>query len=877
MSWIDRIATVVTEYSWIVIAVMVLTTAAVGAGTGAMEESSSVTGLPDDSEVSRAYDDVRADFSPREANTTTSVIAISNESGNALSKATLVRTLRYQQKLRENGTLNATLVDDRPTVSVANLVATAAIASDRRYADRNATPATTGRGTSPPLEEQIARLESMDDAEVAAVVRRVLDPERPTAASRTASRLLPRTYEPGSATAASHLLVLTQDTDGAVQVDVALSKPVSDGQRAACSLAATQPGPETYYVFGGGLVSGQQSAAISDSLAMLGPLALAFVLISLSVAYRDPIDVVLGLVGVVAVLVWTFGATGWLGIAFNQTMIAVPILLIGLSVDYALHVFMRYREERAADEIGARTAMARALGRVGPALVVVTVTTAIGFLANLTSPMGDIRSFGLVAAIGITATLIVFGLFVPALKSAISSRLGRLGWDRTPSPPGSAGRLRRALGASASIASAAPLAVVVFALVLSAGAAYGATGVDVASPDEAFMADDPPEWTATLPDAVQPGEFYLKENRRYIDSRFQTPDTQGYVLVEGNVTDPETLERVAAAERTTRRSEAVATGPNGAETFVTPLSAMERAAAQNRTFNETFHAADTDGDGVPDADLRTLYDEFYAATPDLAARTIHRTDEDRHASEDGASGRYTAVRLRMALDRDVDRATAVAPLRDSAAAFDDTDGVDATATGQPVIAKELNDRLAMTLLESLGLTLVVVLGFLLTSFRLREGTASLGAVTLVPVAFSVSWLLGTMALLDIPIGLVTALVGSISVGLGVDYAIHVSERFAEEYGTHGDAEAALAKTVTGTGGALSSSAVTTAAGFGVLSFSLLPALRQFGFILAVGIGYSFLASVFIQPSLLLLWTRYGSGSTVAENVDGRTAENASHR
>jgi hypothetical protein len=58
--------------------------------------------------------------------------------------------------------------------------------------------------------------------------------------------------------------------------------------------------------------------------------------------------------------------------------------------------------------------------------------------------------------------------------------------------------------------------------------------------------------------------------------------------------------------------------------------------------------------------------------------------------------------------------------------------------------------------------------------------SSLGAVTLLPVLLTVCWLVGTVALLDIPISVTTALVGSISVGLGVDYAVHVTDRFGHE-------------------------------------------------------------------------------------------------
>lgn len=868
MTRIDRAASFITEHSFLVIAVMLVLTAAFGSGLGQIKQSSSVSGVSENSDVAVAYDNARTNFSTREANTTTSLIAVRNESGDALSKSTLVRTLRYQQTLERNETLSSTLVEEQATVSIANIVARAAITAQQRRDlcnctitgwsdsprnDGNATAGASGGSNTPTLDEQISQLESMDQSEVSAVVERVLDPEATSATSRAAYQLLPRGYEPGSTTARSHLIVVTQQTQGEVRAAAAISEEVSDGQESARMIAADQPGSESYYIYGRGLVSPQQNAAMSDSLGILGPMALVFVLLSLSIAYRDPIDVVLGLVGVVCVLVWTMGSLGWLGIAFNQTMVAVQILLIGLSVDYALHVIMRYREERADRDDSVRAAMARALVGVGPALVLVTLTTAIGFLANLTSPLGDIRSFGIVTAIGIVATLAVFGVFVPAVKTATASVLTRFGFTDTPPVLGSSGFVHWILGSGAAAARRAPVVVLVIALLVSAGGAYGATQVDVATPQTAFMADDPPDWSEELPASIRPSEFYLKDNRAYIYSNFQAPDKQGFVLVQGSVTSPEVLEQVAAANETAARSEAVFEGPTGKPQIETPLSAMRQAAEQNETFNATFQAADTDGDGVPDRNVAELYDAFHATTPDLATRTVHRMED----------GRYTALRLRIATEGNLDRDAAVAPLTAASAEFESVGGVDAIATGQPVISKNLNDRLATTMVESLTLTLVVILALLTIVFRMREGSASLGALTLAPVVLSVTWLLGTMAALDIPIGLVTAMVGSLSVGLGVDYAIHVSERFAEERDENHATERALERTVTGTGSALLSSAVTTAAGFGVLSFSLLPALQQFGFILATGIVYSFLACIYVQPSLLALWDDYVPDRTEA--------------
>ena len=129
-------------------------------------------------------------------------------------------------------------------------------------------------------------------------------------------------------------------------------------------------------------------------------------------------------------------------------------------------------------------------------------------------------------------------------------------------------------------------------------------------------------------------------------------------------------------------------------------------------------------------------------------------------------------------------------------------------------------------------------------------------MTLLPVAVSVSWILGSMYLLEMPFNVLTGMITSLTIGLGVAYSIHVSSRYTLELERQGNAWDAIETTVQGTGGALLGSAATTVGGFGTLALAILPVLRQFGIITGLTIIYAFLASVFVLPTLLILWTRY---------------------
>ena len=113
-----------------------------------------------------------------------------------------------------------------------------------------------------------------------------------------------------------------------------------------------------------------------------------------------------------------------------------------------------------------------------------------------------------------------------------------------------------------------------------------------------------------------------------------------------------------------------------------------------------------------------------------------------------------------------------------------------------------------------------------------------------------------MYLADIPLNVMTIMITSLTIGLGITYGIHITHRFLEDLERHDTIDAACRSTVSHTGTALFGAAATTIAGFGILVFALMPPLQQFGGITALTILYSFLASVFILPTFLVLWAKW---------------------
>ena len=701
----------------------------------------------------------------------------------------------------------------------------------------------------PTLEEQIEAIENLDDEAYEDLIADVLSDDGEDSA---ALALMSTGYDPGSTEAEARMLFLTQMTDGTGMPEMGeTDDPAFDAQLELQELANQHVDSNDYIIFGFGIIGDEIDRSMGDSLAIVGPMALLFVVLALAIAYRDVLDIALGVLGILLVLVWTFGFMGWADIAFNQMFVAVPVLLIGLSIDYAIHVFMRHREQRETAGVTSevRGSMSIALAGVGVALVWVTATTVIGFLSNLISPIAPIREFGVVSSFGIVAALLIFGALVPAAKVELDTLLERVGLDRHKRAFGTGGgRFSRVLTVGATAARKAPLVILVVALVLTAGGVYGASQVDTSFSEEDFLADDPPEWTQNL-GPLAPGEYQAKSNLDYVNEHFQRQDVNAQILVEGDITDPETLERLDRAEREAAESEDVVyVLPNGEADVEGPISKMREVAAANESFNETFTAAGGGPDSVPTQDLETVYDELLAADP-MAAEYVYRTDD----------GEYEAVRLVVAVQGTAEFGEITDEMRAIAAGIDD-DGTDprwtATATGDPVVNYVVEGDLMDTVLESLMITLVAVVAFLSIAYWATGKGAMLGIVTLMPVALAVSWILGSMYLLGMPFNVLTGMITSLTIGLGIAYSIHVSSRYTLELERQGSVWDAMETTVTGTGGALLGSAATTVGGFGVLTFAILPVLRQFGIITGLTIIYAFLASVIVLPTLLVLWTRY---------------------
>jgi uncharacterized protein len=570
-----------------------------------------------------------------------------------------------------------------------------------------------------------------------------------------------------------------------------------------------------------------------EEMPRLLSLSMLLILGILLFQYRTVSDVLVGLVGLIATIVWMFGfgvllGPEYLGIVgpFTQISLIIPVLLIGLGIDYAIHLTSRYREEQRHGQAPDRAA-SMAVRTVGGALVLATATTVLGFLTNLVSPLPPIADFGVFTAVGVLSAFVIMTVLVPASRNLLDARRLRRSGDaaRTTRAAERSGGLASLIGRTAVVAERTPRLALAVALVVSVAATGAASQVSTTFSQEDFI----------------PADSDIGRLLDRIDENFGGGINETtFVVVDGDLTDPAVARAMADVTAAVADTDGVrSTG--GVAQVDSPVGLVATLAAADPAFADDAEALGyTPDDGfAADADVAGLYDLARAAEPGGAAGLL--ADDDRSgviaigtvAGQDGA--RALAEELRADLE----------PLVAA--------GVDATITSEPLVLEESLDALTDSQTQGIVITLAAALVLLIAYYGVTERKPVLGVITMIPSLAVVSWVLGTMWLLGITFNVLTAMVASLGIGIGVPFGIHVTHRFLEDRRRYDTIDEAVRQTVTHTGGAMAGSAATTATGFGVLVFASLVPMQQFGTIVAITILYSFVAAVLIQPSCLKLW------------------------
>ncbi|WP_420619105.1 efflux RND transporter permease subunit [Candidatus Poriferisocius sp.] len=572
--------------------------------------------------------------------------------------------------------------------------------------------------------------------------------------------------------------------------------------------------------------------ALTDS-GFLFPLALVVMVVVLAALFRSPADTAVTIIGVILTALWQIGLSGYLGPdgldkinGITPISIIVPVLLVGLTVDYSLQIVSRRREERDADP---RRATSRAVSITSAAIGLGALTTALSFLTNLASPLSPIRDFGILAACGIIAGFFIMTSLVPAVRMlGDRRRLFRGQPLRTRLVIDSIPGVRRLLVPTVVRCARHPKLTLLAVAALAGAAVAGGINVNTEFKEDEFLPEDS--------EVVQD----IRLARDEVGGLSTT--ITGVVITD--LDDPAAARALVALDDRLRGP-----GPGSGESAPSGLEHPIHVVGVGGSTLVSL-AADT----VPNArvvltqgssdDLAQLYRQVSQAAPDDFANVASLADS---SGDD-----VTIIPIQAYFGSDSDA-------RDLYNASGDlwADGAPGnfTVTGAQINPGVTTNAVARSQTTATFITVLTALALLTAYFWRAHRRPLLGVITVAPIVVVLMLLLGLMWVLGINYNALTALLTSLTIGIGVDYTIHFAHRYLHEREQGAPITEALTTTANSVGGALFGSATTTALGFIVLAFAPLLVVSQLGILIAITGILSMMAAAIILPCLLVLADR----------------------
>jgi len=165
---------------------------------------------------------------------------------------------------------------------------------------------------------------------------------------------------------------------------------------------------------GSPVLSEELGRSIGSSTGAVTLLGFVGVFVVLYIFFRRASFVAVTVLPIVLSTFWTFGTLGLIGIPLSSTLTGVFSIIIGLGIDFGIHILHRFEEDIKKESL--EKALANAVGQVGKGLTLTTVTTITGFLALLSARLPLLQDFALSLSFGVLYSLVAaIGVIPPVI------------------------------------------------------------------------------------------------------------------------------------------------------------------------------------------------------------------------------------------------------------------------------------------------------------------------------------------------------------------------------------------------------------------------------------------------------------------------------
>jgi predicted RND superfamily exporter protein len=539
-----------------------------------------------------------------------------------------------------------------------------------------------------------------------------------------------------------------------------------------------------------------------QDLRRLIPLSVAILVVIITLFLKSGRIVPVPLVTSGISLLWTFGFMAVAGIPLTLLTAMIPALVVVVGSVEDVHLLAAYLDGLKPGNGGARArAIEHMAKHVGLPILITSLTTATGFIANVVTEIPLIFEFAIASAFAMVANLIVTALSVPLLLHWCGPRVNPLQRDKGV-PGGVIGAVVRIVE---SASEKHPGMIIVGTIAVLAWFGSNIPNVRVNN---------------------DPLSYFPTEHPFVSDANTVHEDLAGLHVfsvtlksaVPGLFETSEWIKKIAAVQKLLDRQGLF----DKTQSLADLMSLM----------HQEMHQGDKAYFDVPD-----LADEV-----DLYLSSFTRDDLEPFVTED-----YTTARI--SVRHNLTNSVLVNQTIDDISARLPTilgPDIDYALTGKNLMVNRAAESLMKGQISSLLLILFII--FVLFSVLYTSWLA--GLLSLVPNVIPIVLNFGLMGFLGVPLNPGTAMVAAIAIGVAVDDTIHLMARFGAESKLHLDERDAVRASIRGESVPIISTSVALALGFAALALSQFSIVAQFGLLAAATMIYAAVADLLIMPILL---------------------------
>jgi len=584
-------------------------------------------------------------------------------------------------------------------------------------------------------------------------------------------------------------------------------------------LAKSYEGPEILHVAGVPIVEGTLAYLAPKDMMIMVPIVIAVIILVLFFVLRSVRNTIFTLLVVLFSTIWAFGLMAVFGIPIYSVSTMIPVMLIAIGVADGIHLYSHLDlylfEHPDADKIDAVKDMIKGMWKP---IAMTSVTTAVGFISLLTSDVYPIKYFGLFTAFGVMMAMVFSLVLIPAAIIVFGLPRRKVHQEKSKEESGkfSYKFAEGAVKFKALVISVT--AVIIIASII---------GINEVWINSSFLDKFEKDSDIVLTDAFINQHFggtntinVILDSEEY--DKFKEPDVQR--LIDKMQTDVESIDVVGNSFS---------------------------LADYLKRMNKVMYADDEAYNIIPDSqDLIAQYLLLYemSGDPENLWKVV---DYDYRKAN-------VNVQLKSDNSKEINRAIEI--LEKYRNEFYDL-GVNLNYAGSGYKALIFSDLILEGQIKSLLISLLLIIILLSLMFR----KISIGFIGAIPIVITAAISFGLMGLLDIPLSTTTALISSIAVGIGIDYAVHFIERYKIYALESGDKSLTIKETMHHSGRAISFNAIVVIAGFLVLLFSVFPPNRSLGALVSLNMFTSFLGTVTIMFLVLYKSNVYFKKKNSAKN------------